>query len=683
MRKTSIGLRTGVALCALALALSPVLALEAGASSGGWTPVGYDGSPAQIPGTTVFGSTPASQAETVSFILDEQNKSQLEASVENGLSSYLSASQFAQQYGQSQSNIRALTTYLSKFGITSTVYADDVDVSTMGTAGEYDAALSVQQDQYHVPAFPGHQGFQGVPAQNVYGPTTPPELPPQLASFVLAVFGLTNYAPFSSDAVHADVTVTAADKTSPNSCLALSGLPDACNTPKNFEQNYGLTPLESNDAGAGQTLAIVTLAALDPDPNNPQLWAPQYFWSNILGLPTTGRSLTVENIDGGPGAPSNANGTGETDLDVEQSGAIAPGANVIVYQAPNSDPGFADAFFTAASQNIASSVSTSWGESETYLASVVAQGEETSAYVAAFDEAFLELAAQGQSAFDAAGDSGAYDASGDIGTTNLSVDTPADSPYITAAGGTTLPWSGTVIGPPGFPDASTPQTINVGQQRAWGWDYLWPAFATWGGTSLTAAAEANAVGGGGGFSQDEPAPSYQQGVSGTNSYQAVEYLTPTDYSNVGGGLIEPTAWNFNLNPSVQRGIGGGRAVPDLSTDADPFSGFLLYSPAFAQAGEPLLEGAVGGTSFVAPQLNGSTAVIDSYLGHRVGFWNPSIYRFATSNNSPFTQLNQAGTSNDNIYFTGNPGTTFNEATGLGVPNLAELARDFGGGFGGH
>jgi hypothetical protein len=35
-------------------------------------------------------------------------------------------------------------------------------------------------------------------------------------------------------------------------------------------------------------------------------------------------------------------------------------------------------------------------------------------------------------------------------------------------------------------------------------------------------------------------------------------------------------------------------------DADPFSGYLLYSPAFAQAGEPLLEGAVGGTSFVAP-----------------------------------------------------------------------------------
>jgi kumamolisin len=102
----------------------------------------------------------------------------------------------------------------------------------------------------------------------------------------------------------------------------------------------------------------------------------------------------------------------------------------------------------------------------------------------------------------------------------------------------------------------------------------------------------------------------------------------------------------------------------------------LYSPSFAQDGEPVLEGGWGGTSFVAPQLNGSTAVIDAAVGHRVGFWNPSIYNFATSSNSPFTTLNQAGTSNDNIFFTGNPGTVYNPATGLGIPNLAALARDF-------
>jgi kumamolisin len=679
MRRKSIAIRTGVAFCALALALSPVLAMEASASGGGWQQVGQGFNPGSLPGASAFGTTPANTPEQVSFILDEQNKSQLEAQVENGTQSQLSVSQFAQQYGQSQSNINALTSYLSKFGITSTVYPDDVDVSTTGTAGGYDAALSVQQDWYHVPAFPGQQGMQGVPAQNVHGSTTAPELPQQLASFVLAVLGLSNYAPFASQAVHVATTPTAADKGNANSCIALSGLPAGCNTVKNFEQNYGLSPLESNNAGAGQTLAIVTLAALDQG-------APEYYWSNIVGLPNSNRSVSVENIDGGPGAPSAAAGSGETDLDVEQSGGIAPGANVVVYQAPNTDPGFADAFFTAASQNIAGSVSSSWGESETVLQYAVATGVETPAYLAAFDEAFLELAAQGQATFVSAGDSAAYDASGDLGTTNLSVDTPGDSPYLTSSGGTTLPWSGSVQGPDdpaAFPNWTTYQTVNVSQQRAWGWDYLWPAFSTWTGDSLAATAESTVVGGGGGFSVDEPTPSYQQGVSGTNSFQDVQYLTPTSYENVGGGDVQPTAWNFNPTPTVQRGYGSGRAEPDLSADADPWSGYLLYSPTFG-TGAAALEGGWGGTSFVAPQLNGSTAVIDAALGHRVGFWNPSIYKFATSFNSPFTPLNQAGTSNDNLFYTGNPGTVYNPATGLGVPNLAALARDFGdnsGGFG--
>ena len=157
----------------------------------------------------------------------------------------------------------------------------------------------------------------------------------------------------------------------------------------------------------------------------------------------------MDNIDGGPGAPSAAAGTDETDLDLEQSGAIAPGANVIDYQAPNTDFGFADAFFTAASQNTASTVSTSWGESETALEASILSGQEASTYAAAFDEAFLELAAQGQSAFDASADEGAYTASGDIGTTNLSIDNNSDSPYITATGGTTLPWTATFTGPDG------------------------------------------------------------------------------------------------------------------------------------------------------------------------------------------------------------------------------------------
>lgn len=668
MKWTHVELRIGFALSALGLALSPVLSSGAGASGSPPTlvPVSTGLSPASIPGSTVFGPTPADTPETVSFILDEQNVSQLEQSVERGVNSFLSTSQFAQQYGQSQNNINQLQKYLSGFGITTQVYADNVDVVASGTAGQFDKALSVKQDQYHVPPFSGLGGKRGVPGQDVYGASTAPELPSQIAQYVLAILGLTNYAPFTSQAVQATQPATLPSSVSKTKCEALSGLPDACNLPSDFASNYGLTKLEKQGAnGTGQTIGIVTLAALDPG-------APQYFWNNYANVPNTGRSVTVDNIDGGPGAPSYSAGSGETDLDVEQSGGVAPGANVIVYQAPNTDYGFADAFFTAASSNVASTISSSWGESETIVKAAVASGTETPAYESAFDEAFLEMAAQGQSGFVSAGDAGAYDASADLGTTNLSVDTPGDSPYITSSGGTTLPWSAT------FSSSLGSATVNVTQQRAWGWDYLWQPIATVSGAPLSQIAETYVVGGGGGFSTSEPTPSYQDGVSGTQSYSGVEYLTPTDFTNVGGGLVEPESWSFNATPSVTHGQGTGRAQPDLSADADPYTGYLLYSPSFAQAGTPLLEGGWGGTSFVAPQLNGSTAVIDSYLGYRVGFWNPSIYNFAASQGSPFTPLQQAGTNNDNIFYTGNPGALFNEATGLGVPNLTTLARDFQG-----
>ena len=624
---------------------------------------------ADIPGASVFGNTPANTPETVSFVLREQNMPTLEAAVEQGVSArnYLSVSQFAQEFGQNQYNISALESYLGQFGITTVAYPDNLDVVANGTAGGFDSALAVQQRQYYAAQQPGRGGTRGVPAQWFHGTAQSPELPYHLAQFVTAILGLTNYGPFTSQAVHIDTHVTAPQSASSDACLALTGLPNACNTPANFASNYGLAPLyHQGAAGTGQTLAIVTLAALDQG-------APEYFWTKILGLPTTSRTVTVTNVDGGPGAPSDVAGTGETDLDVEQSGALAPGANVIVYQAPNTDSGFADAFFMAASQNTASTVSSSWGESETYLAAFIASGQESPAYETAFDEAFLEMAIQGQSGFIASGDEGAYMATADLGTTNLAADASADSPFITAAGGTTLPWTGTLVGPSGTANVTVPA------QRTWGWDYLWAPVANIQGIPLLTSVEQQVVGSGGGYSTIEPAPLYQRGVPGTSLWSAVQYLTPTAYQNV-DGIVEPTAWNFNPTPSVTHGYSAGRAIPDVSADADPYSGYLLYNPSATQDSPPqqALQGGWGGTSFVAPQLNGSTAVIDSALGHRVGFWNPVMYAGATSSRSPVTPIDTTGTGSDNIYYTGTPGTLYNAGSGLGYPNLSALAADFAG-----
>lgn len=665
-RKTRLSAAVALGLAAVMTPLATLAAPASAATPGPNTPVSVSSgiNVAKLPGASVFGNTPASTPETVSFILRERNINLLQASVLNGLTKYLTVSQFASAYGQTADNISALTSYLAGYGISTTVYADNVDVSATGTAGEFDAALSVAQRQYHVPAIHGSGGRAGVPAQTVHGIAQAPLLPYRLSHFVLAILGLSNYAPYVSDPVHVNTGVARPQQGNSNACIALTGMPNACHLPSDFAANYNLNGLYAKGAnGSGTTLAIVTLAAVDPG-------APQYFWKHIAKIPDTGRSFTVQNIDGGPGAPSDASGAGETDLDLEQSGALAPGANVIDYQAPNSDPGFADAFFTAASQNTADTVSTSWGGSETYLQAQILAGQEAATYLEAFDEAFLELAIQGQSAFDASGDAGAYDASSDLGTTNLSVDTNSDSPYITAAGGTTLPWSGTLTGPDGS------ASVTVPAQRAWGWDYLWPAIAKVSGITETQAAAANLAGGGGGFSSDYGSPQYQESVPGTHTFNAVPYLTPTSFQTIVPGLVLPTSFTLNPTPPVISGSGSGRATPDVSADADPYTGYLLYEPSFAGVGQPVLQGGWGGTSFVAPQLNGSTAVIDSALGHRVGFWNPSIYAAAGGSGSPFTPLDSAGTSNDNLYYTGQPGEPYNQAVGLGIPDLTALSADF-------
>ncbi len=611
---------------------------------------------AALQNARVFGPTPPGTPETVSFVLKARNLGLLESSVEAGMpGGYLSVGRFAQEFGQPGFNISALENYLAQYGIKTSAYADGLDVTATGTAGEFDRALSVRQHQYRVRAVPARHGRSGRQAMTIHGTTGHALLPRDLAGFVLSILGLTNYPTFGSEAIHTPRL---------RSGVKPAAVQTGSLTPEDFAKQYHLDPLYAHGAtGAGETIGIVTLASLTPSD-------PEFFWKNTLGITTKPNRISLVNVDGGSGPVSDASGSGETTLDVEQSGALAPNADIVVYQAPNTDFGFVDGFFTAASQNVADSVSSSWGESETEIQASVNSGVESPTYAVTFDEAFLELAAQGQSGFVSAGDFGAYTAAEDLGTTNLSAGNPDSSPWITTAGGTTLP--GTI------PITST-VSAQISAQRTWGWDWLWPFFAQFTDpatnapyTSEEAFAKNNPLGGGGGFSVLEPTPFYQRSVPSAYHFSATEYLTPTGFQAI-DGLTEPTDWSFDPAPSVITGTGHGRATPDVSANADPFTGYEEYFTGFT--GDPLETG-WGGTSFVAPQLNGATALIDSLLGHRIGFWNPAIYRFAAQENSPFTPLDEASNNNDNLFYTGTPGHIYNVGSGLGYPDLTRLALDF-------
>ena len=631
---------------------------------------------------TPLGNTPPNTPVQVSIILRSPGLGQLENRVANGWNGpYLTTQQFAQQYGQSPLVIAALELYFKAFGIKTNALADRLDIQATGTAGQFNKALSISLQNFSIKAPGVHGGFRN---QTVFGSLNNPRVPSQFGSPILAILGLSNYSPFVSNAKVAQgqkVNVTAS---------AGTGVPAGMMAPADFVKNYNLKPIENQGyKGQGETIGIVTFAAIDPA-------TPVKFWNNVLGLNVPASRLKIVPIDGGSPGPSVAVGSDESDLDVEQSGAIAPGANVRLYEAPNSDPGAADAYYSAASDNLNDTLSISWGESETYIQQGIAKGTETPAYVAVFDQVMAELGAQGTSNFSSSGDAGAYDAVPDVGSTNLAVDNGADSPYTTSAGGTTpaglqtygvADSSGNLIGT---------ESANIPAERAWSWDYLADLYKALGFPDEATAAKTLIVGDGGGYSVLEPRPSYQSGISGFNARQ---YFTGIDFQQVAPGLTEPTDVNFTPNPSLQSGHQNqGRGEPDVSTNADPQTGYAVYDPTLFAADGGFEQ--YGGTSFVSPQLNGTSAVFESYVGHRVGFWNPKIYKWANGGNSPFTPLNDTTVfsgkqylfqtnittnvstalpgvfSNNNEYYTGKQGATWNPASGLGLPNLTQLAKDF-------
>lgn len=177
--------------------------------------------------------------------------------------------------------------------------------------------------------------------------------------------------------------------------------------------------------GSGQTVAIIELGG---GYNTSDL---QTYFKN-LGIDEP--NITAVSVDGGQNSPG-SDADGEVMLDIEVVGAIASGANIAVYFAPNTEQGFVDAITDAVhdTSRSPSVVSISWGGPED---SWTQQGQT------AMNSALQDAASLGVTVTVAAGDNGSTDGAGD---SMLHVDFPASSPYALACGGTTLRASGTSI----------------------------------------------------------------------------------------------------------------------------------------------------------------------------------------------------------------------------------------------
>ncbi|GAB7069350.1 peptidase S53 [Mycobacterium hodleri] len=131
-------------------------------------------------------------------------------------------------------------------------------------------------------------------------------------------------------------------------------------------------------------------------------------------------------------------------------------------------------------------------------------------------------------------------------------------------------------------------------------------------------------------------------------------------------LFPRPPWQRRMSVERDSGKKQRRLTPDVAALADPFTGVRIR---FDQQD---LVGA--GTSQAAPVWAGLTALMNQYLlangGERLGDVNPLLYRVAAGANAPgFRDVTLGGSAVDVAV----PG--YDLATGLGSPNVAQLARD--------
>lgn len=604
-----------------------------------------------------MGLAAASQGANVTLILKLRNQDQLENLIRQTVTPgnpnyhrFLTTRQFAERFGASDAQIASVQAYLQKQGLRSEVMGSKMAIRVHGTLAQLGQAFGTTIHTYRAT---GGRVF--------HRPATPVAMPTALADTVTVISGLSNERQFISHRIGTPKAVSRTTTFAPQSLQpnlqAAGGNPTATGVPGNYTVGdvanfYDVNPLyDRGVTGKGSTIGIVTLSNFDPAD-------AQAYWDGI-GLVTKPHRITQVHVNGG-GAMDD--GSGETALDVEQSGGMAPKASIIVYDAPNTSGDFVAAFARAVSDNCADSISTSWGLPEIFnFAALNVDGAAVTdttdvGDLRAFHQVFLEAAVQGQSVFAASGDSGAYDTVRGLGhgdgpgqfSAPLTVDSPASDPFITAAGGTTTPYSYSFRGGP---------TGAIKRESVWGWDYIQHYFDTNFGPGLV---DLFSVGGGGGVSVYWHEPFYQwftHGIRRSEKRQALVFNDP----KAGPTTLLELPGHFH-----------GRNVPDISLNADPETGYLVVSST-----DGGVISSIGGTSFVAPQLNGISALLTQSLGHRVGFWNPQVYFlqnvFGYGRYSAFNSVRDG----DNWFYYGKPHYTPGAGIGtLDVANLDAFLRAF-------
>jgi uncharacterized repeat protein (TIGR03803 family) len=291
---------------------------------------------------------------------------------------YLTPAQFAGQFGPTTEDYDAVKAFAASNGLTVTrTYSNRMLVDVRGTAAAINRALHVTLQEYQHPT----------EGRTYFAPNTEPSL--DLAIPILHVAGLDNYAmprplmnfsPFDPKAPRA----IGQDGSGPNGFYA----------GRDFREAYA--PDVTLD-GAGQSVAL-----LEFDGYFPQDIIAYETLANLPRVPLTNIFIGVSGVPGRQ--------TVEVSLDIEMAASMATNlASIMVYEGDSGD----DILNQMAVDDIAQQMSCSW----------------TFSIDSTTIQIYQQFIAQGQSMFQASGDSDAYPGK---------PAPPTDVPYLTSVGGTTL-----------------------------------------------------------------------------------------------------------------------------------------------------------------------------------------------------------------------------------------------------
>jgi len=560
----------------------------------------------------VFNLSAAQQADLDALLAAQQNPAS------PLYHQWLTPAQFGTRFGMSAADLAKVESWLQQQGFTVEAVAPSrTRIRFSGTVAQVESAFAAPMHYYQI---------NGV---RHFAPATALSLPAALAPTVAAIGNLDDFRP------HARAVLSQSLRPNPHFTSGLTGnvffSPADIATAYDIKAQYG-----AGHDGTGQTIAVVGQSAVAlSDIEN---------FQNAAGLTVKDPALLlVPNT--GP-ATVYTGDEAESDLDLEWSGAVAPGATIeFVYVGSSQNSGALDALTYAVDHDLAPIISSSYGDCE------VAEG---TAAMNAFDLTLQQAATQGQTVISSAGDYGSTDCSGITGLTTaqqeaLAVDYPASSAYVTGVGGTEI-------------TAANAATGTYWQASSNGKDVLSSALSyipeiAWNDDS------ANGInaGGGGASTLYATKPSWQTGVPGI----------PAD---------------------------GKRDVPDLALYASPsLPGFLYCSSdttvwgsgQAASCDSGFRDGAstfftvAGGTSADAPMFAGMVAIINQAAGYTAGqgLINPELYSLAANGATDASAFHDI-TSGNNDCTAGSSvcgstagfsaGTGYDQVTGLGSVDLANL-----------